>query len=52
MQLKWILPDKPEESGEPVLISCFCDADHAGCRDTRRSHSGVLVFVNRAPPIL
>jgi len=25
------------------------DADHAGCKVTRRSHTGVLIFVNRAP---
>ena len=25
------------------------DADHAGCRVTRRSHTGIIIFVNRAP---
>ena len=25
------------------------EADHAGCRVTRRSTSGILIFVNRAP---
>jgi hypothetical protein len=30
-------------------MSCFVDADHAGCRVTRRSHSGVLIYINRAP---
>jgi hypothetical protein len=30
-------------------MTCFVDADHAGCRETRRSHSGILIFVNRAP---
>ena len=29
--------------------SCFVDADHAGCQVTRRSHTVVLIFVNRAP---
>jgi len=30
-------------------MSCYVDADHAGCRATRRSHSGILIFLNRAP---
>ena len=30
-------------------MSCFVNADHAGCRVTRRSHTGVIIFVNRAP---
>ena len=42
-------PDAPEVRGESVSMSCFVDADHAGCRVTRRSHTGVLIFVNRAP---
>jgi hypothetical protein len=42
----------PEPRGKGVTTSClFVDADHAGCRLTRRSHSGVLIFVNRAPII-
>ena len=31
------------------MISCFVDANHAGDRVTRRSHTGVLLFCNRAP---
>jgi hypothetical protein len=31
------------------VTSCFVDSDHAGCRLTRRSHTGVLIFVNNAP---
>lgn len=42
-------PDMPEPLGKSVVITCFCDADHAGCKETRRSHTGVLIFVNRAP---
>jgi hypothetical protein len=41
--------DMPEPRGKSVSMSCFVDADHAGCRVTRRSHTGVLIFVNRAP---
>ncbi len=41
----------PEPRGRSVTTTCFLDADHAGCRLTRRSHTGVLIFVNRAPII-
>ena len=41
--------DCPPEKGKPVLMYCFCDADHAGCKQTRRSHTGVIIFINRAP---
>ena len=44
-----IPPNMPEPRGKPVSMSCFVDADHAGCRVTRRSHTGVIIFVNRAP---
>jgi hypothetical protein len=30
-------------------MSCFVDVDHAGCRETRRSHSGIIIFVNGVP---
>jgi hypothetical protein len=41
--------DMPEPRGCSVVTSCFVDSDHAGCRLTRRSHTGVLIFVNNAP---
>ena len=41
--------DMPRPLGKSVSMSCFVDADHAGCQVTRRSHSGVIIFVNRAP---
>ena len=44
-----IPPDMPEAHGMSVKLSCFVDADHAGCKVTRRSHTGVIIFVNRAP---
>jgi hypothetical protein len=44
-----IPPNMPEPRGKSVSTTCFVDADHAGCKLTRRSHSGVLIFVNRAP---
>ncbi|KAI2510974.1 Reverse transcriptase (RNA-dependent DNA polymerase) [Fragilaria crotonensis] len=39
----------PAVRGRSVIMSCFVNADHAGCRVTRRSHTGVIIFVNRAP---
>ena len=39
----------PMECGNGVVTSCFVDADHAGCKATRRSHTGVILFVNKAP---
>ncbi|MGH7955275.1 MAG: Ty1/Copia family ribonuclease HI, partial [Gloeomargaritales cyanobacterium] len=35
--------------GNSVQMNCFVDADHAGDRLTRRSHTGILIFLNRAP---
>ena len=32
-------------------LNCFVDADHAGNQITRQSHTGVLLFVCRAPII-
>ena len=34
-----------------VQLNCFVDADHAGNQITRRSHTGVLLFVCCAPII-
>jgi hypothetical protein len=41
----------PEPLGQAVTISCFCDANHAGNVITRRSHSGIIIFVQNAPII-
>jgi hypothetical protein len=43
--------DAPEPRGNVVTTHCFVDADHAGNRITRRSQTGILIFVNRAPTI-
>lgn len=32
-------------------MSCFVDVDHAGDRFTCRSHTGILIFLNRAPTL-
>ena len=41
--------DMPKPLGNSVNISCFVDADHAGNKLTRRSHTGVIIFLNSAP---
>ena len=41
----------PEERGKEVDITVFVDADHAGNRVTRRSHTGIIIYVNMAPII-
>jgi hypothetical protein len=41
----------PEPRGNAVDITCFVDANHAGNLVTRRSHTGVLIFVQNAPII-
>lgn len=42
-------PGMPEPRGASVQVNVFVDADHAGDRVNRRSHTGVLIFVNKAP---
>lgn len=39
----------PEPRGLPVSIHTFVDSDHAVDEVTRRSQTGVLIFINRAP---
>jgi hypothetical protein len=46
-----IPPDVPEIRGKPVMMTTFVDADHAGCRVTRRSQTGFIIILNRAPII-
>lgn len=42
-------PDMPEPKGKEVFMSCFVDAYHAGCLVTMRSHTGMIIFLKRAP---
>ena len=44
-----VAPNAPELRGEHVSTTCFVDADHAGCHATRRSQTGIIIFMNRAP---
>jgi hypothetical protein len=41
-------PNMPEPLGNPVVIAAYVDANHAGNLANRRSHSGILVYVNNA----
>jgi hypothetical protein len=36
----------PSPRGLPIQINAFVDADHAGNLVTRRSHTGILIFLN------
>ena len=39
----------PTPLGEPVQVNCFVDSDHAGDRLTRRSHTGIIIYLNKSP---
>jgi hypothetical protein len=40
--------NRPEARWTPVKVSLFSDADHAGNLLTRRSHTGLMLFLNNA----
>ena len=44
-----IPPNAPVPRGNPVQINAFVDANHARNRVTRRSHTGILIYLNTAP---
>jgi hypothetical protein len=44
-----IPPNAPAPLGKPVELRCFVDADHAGDKLTRRSRTGIIIFINSAP---
>ena len=44
-------PNAPPPRGNAVQINCFVDADHARNRLTRRSQTGILIFLNRTPVV-
>ncbi|KAI2490038.1 Reverse transcriptase (RNA-dependent DNA polymerase) [Fragilaria crotonensis] len=49
-QLEEELPPRmPEPLGNPVTLHVFVDANHAGNVVTRRSHTGILLFVQNSP---
>jgi hypothetical protein len=41
-------PNMPEPLGHPVQITMFVDANHANNVVTRRSHTGIFIFVQNA----
>ena len=41
----------PSSRGHAVQLNAFVDADHAGNRVTRRSHTGILIYLNCSPII-
>jgi hypothetical protein len=43
-----IPPNLPEPLGHAVTTTCYVDADHAGCNVTRRSQTGIILYVNKA----
>jgi len=46
-----IPPNAPSPRGKYVQINAFVDANHAGNKLTHRSHTGILIYLNRAPII-
>jgi hypothetical protein len=50
-----VIENKPTNApiprGNPVQINCFVDSNHAGNKVTRRSQTGILIFLNRSPII-
>ena len=41
----------PMPMGRMVRITCFVDASHAANKVNRKSHTGYVIFINRAPII-
>ena len=41
----------PPPRGNPVYVGCYVDTNHAGNLLTRRSHTGIIIFVNNSPII-
>ena len=44
-----IPPNAPVPLGKAVEVTAWVDADHAGDKLTRRSHTGILIFLMSAP---
>ena len=50
-----VVEDKPTNASSPkgkrLQMTCFVDADHGGDQVTRRSRTGILIYVNKSPII-
>ena len=44
-----IPPNMPEARGHDIIVTCFVDANHASNLKDRKSQTGILIFLNRAP---
>ena len=44
-------PNMPVPLGNAIQMSCFVDADHAGNKITRQSHTGIFILLNNTPVI-
>ena len=42
-------PNDPKPLRQPVRMTCFVDADHAGDKITQRSNNGVIILLNNTP---
>jgi hypothetical protein len=42
-------PKMPKQWGQRITISAFVDANHAGNKVTRHSHTGIIIYVQNAP---
>ena len=41
----------PEAIGNHIVIKVYVDANHSGNMANRRSHSGIIIYVNNSPII-
>jgi hypothetical protein len=46
-----IPPNAPVPRGQEVQVNAFVDADHTGNKVTRRSQTGIIIYLNCAPII-
>ena len=42
-------PKMPKPRGNPVIMTCFVDTNHAGDKVTRGSQTGFIIYLNNAP---
>jgi hypothetical protein len=46
-----ISPNAPEARGAEIDLKMYVDSDHAGDQTNRRSRTGYISYVNKAPVI-